>query len=192
MKSLAVFAVLVTSAVGGLATGEAGEEETADYAGKVSKSCAHRDPLRAPIHRSSVARNRIRKLVFTTAPTVEKKRVRHYVRCVATLAKAKAGARLAEAGRAWRKEYAQVWEIRFRRLPAYDQAWAYSTGGCESGNNPATATGNGYYGAFQFLLSTWYAAGGTGSPSQHSWFYQAIVAVRWRNIAGAGQWPVCG
>ena len=117
-----------------------------------------------------MARNRIRRLVFTTAPTVDKTRVRHYVRCVPTLAKANAGSRLAEKGWAWRKEYAQLWEIRFRRLGSAYQGWAYSTGGCESGNNPATLTGNGYEGAFQFLYSTWRAAGGTGHAYQHSWF----------------------
>lgn len=37
---------------------------------------------------------------------------------------------------------------------------------CESGNNYATNTGNGYYGAYQFNLSTWRSVGGTGLPSQ--------------------------
>ena len=30
-------------------------------------------------------------------------------------------------------------------------------GNCESGNNPTTNTGNGYYGAFQFTIGTWNA-----------------------------------
>lgn len=32
-------------------------------------------------------------------------------------------------------------------------------GNCESGMNPATNTGNGFYGAFQFSISTWNAMG---------------------------------
>ena len=88
--------------------------------------------------------------------------------------------------------YANRWRIRFNALQPWEQQWAYATGACESGNNPATATGNGYYGAFQFLPSTWYAAGGTGDPHQHSWHYQAVIAVGWMHRAGAGQWPVCG
>ena len=98
----------------------------------------------------------------------------------------------ARALRRWRLSYAHRWPIAFNRLAPWERSWAYSTGACESGNNPATATGNGYYGAFQFLLSTWWAAGGQGIPSQHSWAYQAVIAVRWMHRAGAGQWPICG
>lgn len=32
-------------------------------------------------------------------------------------------------------------------------------GACESGNNPTTNTGNGFYGAFQFTYSTWLSLG---------------------------------
>jgi Transglycosylase-like domain len=39
---------------------------------------------------------------------------------------------------------------------------------CESGNNYSINTGNGYYGAYQFDLSTWRGVGGTGLPSQAS------------------------
>ncbi len=35
----------------------------------------------------------------------------------------------------------------------------------ESGGNYSEDTGNGYYGAYQDLLSTWEANGGTGLPS---------------------------
>ena len=37
---------------------------------------------------------------------------------------------------------------------------------CESGNNYAINTGNGYYGAYQFDLGTWRSVGGTGYPHQ--------------------------
>lgn len=58
--------------------------------------------------------------------------------------------------------------------------------------NPATNTGNGFEGAFQFMYSTWLSAGGTGHAYQHSWHYQAVIAIAWMHRAGPGQWPVCG
>lgn len=143
-------------------------------------------------HRSSVAYKRVRGLVRHVRPTVDKQRVHHWATCLATRPKAHRAHELARNHWAWRHAYAQRWVIVFNRLPSYDRAWAYSTGACESGNNPATNTGNGFYGAFQFVMSTWYAAGGTGSPTAHSWHYQAVIAVRWMHRAGAGQWPVCG
>jgi peptidoglycan hydrolase-like protein with peptidoglycan-binding domain len=39
---------------------------------------------------------------------------------------------------------------------------------CESSNNYAINTGNGYYGAYQFDLSTWRSVGGSGHPNQAS------------------------
>ena len=143
-------------------------------------------------HRSAVAYERIRALVQHTQPSVDKRRVQHYATCVATRPKAHRAHQLARSHWKWRHAYAQRWVIVFNRLPSWDRAWAYSTGACESGNNPATATGNGFLGAFQFLQSTWQAAGGTGSPNQHSWHYQAVIAVRWMHKAGDEQWPVCG
>jgi hypothetical protein len=80
----------------------------------------------------------------------------------------------------------------FRRLSPADQAWARNTGACESGNNPATNTGNGFYGAFQFVISTWHMAGGSGMPHHADWYEQAVRAVRWRNKTSDEQWPVCG
>lgn len=143
-------------------------------------------------HRSEVAYKRIRVLVRHTSPTVRKVAVQHYATCLATRAKAHHAHELARSHWRWRHEYAQRWVIVFNRLPSWDRAWAWNTGACESGNNPSTNTGNGFLGAFQFVYSTWVAAGGTGSPTQHSWHYQAVIAVRWMHRAGAGQWPVCG
>lgn len=121
-----------------------------------------------------------------------KHRVHRWAVCVATRAKAHAVHVHVRKLWAWRHSYPHRWPIRFHGLPSYDQSWAYSTGACESGNNPGTNTGNGFHGAFQFVLSTWWSAGGTGTPEQHSWSYQAVVAVGWMHRAGAGQWPVCG
>ncbi len=49
---------------------------------------------------------------------------------------------------------------------------------CESTNNYAINTGNGYYGAYQFDLSTWRSVGGTGLPSNASPATQDALALR--------------
>lgn len=62
---------------------------------------------------------------------------------------------------------------------------------CESGGNPATNTGNGFYGLYQFSLSTWQAYGGTGLPSDASAATQTAIAQKLQAAAGWGQWPGC-
>ncbi|GGB12456.1 LysM peptidoglycan-binding domain-containing protein [Macrococcus hajekii] len=69
--------------------------------------------------------------------------------------------------------------------------WA-AVAACESGGNPSTNTGNGYYGLYQFSLPTWQSVGGTGLPSEASAAEQTKRAEILYNRAGAGQWPVCG
>lgn len=57
---------------------------------------------------------------------------------------------------------------------------------CESTNNYAIDTGNGYYGAYQFDLSTWRSVGGSGSPSDASpaeQDYRALYLYRMRGWA---------
>lgn len=54
---------------------------------------------------------------------------------------------------------------------------------CESSNRYTIDTGNGYYGAYQFSLSTWASVGGTGKPSDASpaeQDYRALVLYRMR------------
>lgn len=52
---------------------------------------------------------------------------------------------------------------------------------CESGNNYAINTGNGYYGAYQFDLGTWRSVGGAGYPHQASPATQDALALKlWR------------
>jgi hypothetical protein len=63
---------------------------------------------------------------------------------------------------------------------------------CESGGNPQTDTGNGFYGKYQFTLDTWQAVGGSGSPAQASEAEQDRRAAALLAQAGPGQWPVCG
>jgi hypothetical protein len=63
---------------------------------------------------------------------------------------------------------------------------------CESGGNPSADTGNGFYGKYQFTLSTWQAVGGSGNPAAASEAEQDRRAAALYASAGAGQWPVCG
>jgi hypothetical protein len=63
---------------------------------------------------------------------------------------------------------------------------------CESGGNPQTDTGNGFYGKYQFTLATWQAVGGSGNPAQASEAEQDRRAAVLLAQAGPGQWPVCG
>jgi transglycosylase-like protein len=63
---------------------------------------------------------------------------------------------------------------------------------CESGGNPATDTGNGFYGKYQFTLATWQAVGGSGNPAQAPEGEQDRRAQALMDRAGPGQWPVCG
>ena len=145
-------------------------------------------------HSRRVGRRRLDQLLLNHRPLTHAttQGARHVVRCQHSPADRRRLANRRRQLRQWRMSYANRWRIAFNRLQPWEQAWAYATGACESGNNPATATGNGYYGAFQFLPSTWWAAGGTGMPNQHSWHYQAVIAVHWMHRAGASQWPVCG
>lgn len=43
-----------------------------------------------------------------------------------------------------------------------------SVGLCESGGNPSTTTGNGYYGLYQFDRQTWQSLGYSGTANQYS------------------------
>jgi hypothetical protein len=72
--------------------------------------------------------------------------------------------------------------------PAYLQAIA----ACESGGNPSTDTGNGFYGKYQFTQETWHAVGGTGNPAAATEAEQDRRAAQLYAQAGPSQWPVCG
>ncbi len=63
---------------------------------------------------------------------------------------------------------------------------------CESGGNPATDTGNGFYGKYQFTLETWNAVGGSGNPAQASEAEQDRRAEMLYAQSGSSPWPVCG
>lgn len=63
---------------------------------------------------------------------------------------------------------------------------------CESGGNPKAVNPAGYYGLYQFSLSTWAAVGGSGNPIDASSSEQTLRAQILYNRSGAGQWPNCG
>jgi cell wall-associated NlpC family hydrolase len=66
---------------------------------------------------------------------------------------------------------------------------------CESGNNWAINTGNGYHGGLQFAPGTWSDFGGDEyAPAAHLATKEQQIAVAERVLAhqGRGAWPVCG
>lgn len=63
---------------------------------------------------------------------------------------------------------------------------------CESGDNWAISTGNGFHGGLQFTLGTWHANGGTGLPENASREEQIRVGENVLRTQGIGAWPVCG
>ena len=71
-----------------------------------------------------------------------------------------------------------------------DDVWA-KLAQCESGGNPRTNTGNGFYGMYQFTLETWQSLGGTGYPHEADAATQTEMAKKLQAKAGWGQWPGC-
>jgi hypothetical protein len=63
---------------------------------------------------------------------------------------------------------------------------------CESGGDPSTNTGNGFYGKYQFSQGTWESVGGTGNPAAASEAEQDARAAKLYSQAGSTPWPVCG
>ena len=74
--------------------------------------------------------------------------------------------------------------------PVGDDVWA-KLAQCESGGNPATNTGNGFYGMYQFTLETWQSLGGTGYPHEADAATQTAMAKKLQAQSGWGQWPGC-
>jgi len=71
-----------------------------------------------------------------------------------------------------------------------DDVWARLRQ-CESGGDYAEDSGNGYYGAYQFSLSTWHALGYAGLPSDASAQTQDEAASQLQADRGWDQWPSC-
>ena len=87
----------------------------------------------------------------------------------------------------------EVESVGTKALPtsASSLNWA-ALANCESGGNPSENTGNGFYGMYQFTVSTWDSLGGSGLPSNASAATQTALAEKLYTEAGSGQWPVCG
>ena len=75
--------------------------------------------------------------------------------------------------------------------PVDDLNW-YALAGCESGHNPRAVSPKGYYGLYQFSLSTWHSVGGQGNPTDWSSNEQTYRAKLLYRARGASPWPVCG
>ena len=71
-----------------------------------------------------------------------------------------------------------------------DGVWA-QLAQCESGGDPKTNTGNGFYGMYQFTLETWQSLGGTGYPYEADAATQTAMAKKLQAQSGWGQWPGC-
>jgi hypothetical protein len=62
---------------------------------------------------------------------------------------------------------------------------------CESGGRYDRNSGNGFYGAYQFLPSTWRGLGLRGLPHEAPPEVQDAAARRLQTRSGWAQWPVC-
>jgi hypothetical protein len=63
---------------------------------------------------------------------------------------------------------------------------------CESGLNPNAYNPAGFYGLYQFSLSTWRAVGGTGLPTDYGYWEQTKRAWILFQASGRSPWPTCG
>ena len=63
---------------------------------------------------------------------------------------------------------------------------------CESGGNPRAVNPAGYYGLYQFSVSTWRSVGGSGMPHQASPAEQTHRAQILYSRSGRSPWPNCG
>lgn len=67
-----------------------------------------------------------------------------------------------------------------------------SIAACESGGDPTAVNAAGYYGKYQFDMSTWASVGGSGNPAEASEAEQDYRAALLYSRAGSSPWPVCG
>ena len=74
--------------------------------------------------------------------------------------------------------------------PSGDDVWARLRH-CESGGRYDINTGNGFFGAYQFVLSTWRGLGYSGMPHHAPPEMQDEAARKLQARSGWGQWPVC-
>ena len=63
---------------------------------------------------------------------------------------------------------------------------------CESSGNPDAYNPAGYYGLYQFSISTWRSVGGSGTPTDYGSAEQTYRAKLLYKREGSNPWPVCG
>lgn len=63
---------------------------------------------------------------------------------------------------------------------------------CEASNNPRAVNPAGYYGLYQFDVSTWRSVGGSGMPNHASAAEQTLRAKILYSRRGSSPWPTCG
>jgi hypothetical protein len=81
---------------------------------------------------------------------------------------------------------------RVARLRPSTPPYLAAIAACESGGNPSTDTGNGFYGKYQFTQQTWESVGGTGNPAAAPEAEQDRRAAQLYAQSGSSPWPVCG
>jgi hypothetical protein len=102
-------------------------------------------------------------------------------------------------GRKWAERHpALARTASLRAVIAPYRAWLGRVGECEDNDDPAAGptgyrsnTGNGFFGRYQFTLSSWAAVGGSGRPDLAPPLEQDYRAVRLLQMQGPGAWPVC-
>ena len=94
--------------------------------------------------------------------------------------------------RYWKRPTQQALRNRMmRRITTPYRGWLAGVRACESGGNYGTNTGNGFFGAYQFTLSSWAAVGGWGYPHLAAPLEQDFRAVKLLHLQGPGAWPNC-
>jgi len=185
-----LIAVLIALCVMFSLTSAAGEVPTkppASIAHWAKNGCSHG-------HSVAQSKRAIRQVMRSPQRVTKRKgrKVYHYANCSRSQRIETAMRTAIKRYKVWRRSYSVSWKFKWQLLPQVAKNWTRSTSYCESKHDPTTNTGNGFYGAFQWVPKTWYAAGGDRKPHRASWHHQAVLAWYWHLGNPRGQWPVCG
>jgi hypothetical protein len=147
-------------------------------------------------HHTELAQQRLTRKAWRLADKVAATRGRGFSpRAYRRAVRDQPPARLAHRVRDLRRELQEAKRAKRVRVRARASAASptlEAIAACESGGNPATNTGNGFYGKYQFTLSTWQSVGGAGNPAAASEAEQNQRAALLYAREGAAPWPVCG
>ncbi|WP_242613969.1 resuscitation-promoting factor [Actinomadura roseirufa] len=154
----------------------------------------------------------VTKIVRTPAPTIKKKSSSVPPFTEKELRKGKPGVKIVQIALVRRKgkkvKVVISEKVKSKPVPRILAVGPQSGGGgaaarlnwsglanCESHNNPRAVNPAGYYGLYQFSLSSWASVGGSGKPSDASpgeQTYRAQLLYTKVNGRWQGQWPNCG